>query len=145
MTVDIVIGVFIWLLGLCVGSFLNVVVYRLPAGLSINKPRRSFCPRCNQPIAWYDNIPVLSWLLLRARCRRCGGSISVQYPLVEALTGLSFVLIYYLLFAERARVGLSQPAHPHDWPLLAAWLVLGATLIACAAMDVVSCASRTWP
>ncbi|MGD8454482.1 MAG: A24 family peptidase [Phycisphaerae bacterium] len=135
---DVIIGIFVLALGLCVGSFLNVVVYRLPAGLSVSSPARSFCPRCRGTIAWYDNIPVLSWLWLRARCRQCGAPISIQYPLVEAMTGLCFVLVYYALYAEHARVGAQQPGHPVEWPLLAAWLVLVATLIACAAMDVVS-------
>ena len=69
--------------GLCVGSFLNVCIYRLPReGLSIGKPRRSFCPSCKEKIFWADNIPVLSWLLLRGRCRSCRSSISIRYPLV---------------------------------------------------------------
>lgn len=68
--------------GAVVGSFLNVVIYRLPRGLSIVSPR-SACPACSTPIPWYDNIPVLSWLLLRARCRSCATAISVRYPLVE--------------------------------------------------------------
>jgi leader peptidase (prepilin peptidase)/N-methyltransferase len=72
------------LLGAVVGSFLNVVVARVPAGLSVVRPR-SRCPRCERPIAWYDNLPVLSWLLLRARCRHCRLPISARYPLVEAL------------------------------------------------------------
>lgn len=72
------------LTGATVGSFLNVVIARLPAGESIVHPR-SRCPRCGAPIAWYDNVPVLSWLLLRARCRRCQASISARYPLVELL------------------------------------------------------------
>lgn len=134
----LVVGIFVWLLGLCVGSFLNVVVYRLPAGLSINKPARSFCPRCGEAIAWYDNIPVLSWWLLGARCRRCAAPISVQYPLVEAVTGLTFVVVYYLLVAADARVGANQLTYSHDWPLLLMWLVLAAALIACSAMDLVS-------
>jgi leader peptidase (prepilin peptidase)/N-methyltransferase len=71
-------------LGAVVGSFLNVVVARLPAGQSVVHPR-SRCPRCQRPIAWYDNVPVLSWLLLRARCRHCRLPISARYPLVEAL------------------------------------------------------------
>ena len=74
-------------LGAVVGSFLNVVVARVPAGLSVVRPR-SRCPRCEQPIAWYDNLPVLSWLLLRARCRTCRAPISARYPLVEALVAL---------------------------------------------------------
>jgi len=133
-----VVGVFVGLLGLCVGSFLNVVLYRLPVQLSIHKPARSFCPACRKPIAWYDNIPVWSWVWLRARCRNCAAPISVQYPLVEAATALLFVLVYHLLFGARARVGLSAPALPADAPLLLAWLVLAAVLLACAAMDLVS-------
>jgi len=71
------------LLGAALGSFLNVCVYRWPAELSVVRPR-SRCGGCGTSIAWYDNIPVLSWLVLRARCRHCGSRISVQYPLVEA-------------------------------------------------------------
>lgn len=71
------------LLGATVGSFLNVCIVRLPADQSLIRPR-SRCPRCEQPIAWYDNIPVLSWILLRGKCRRCGQPISAQYPLIEA-------------------------------------------------------------
>ena len=80
------------LLGLAVGSFLNVVIYRVPNGRSIVAPP-SACPHCGNGIAWYDNIPVLSWLLLRAKCRNCGGPISVRYPLVELGTGIFFVLV----------------------------------------------------
>jgi leader peptidase (prepilin peptidase)/N-methyltransferase len=76
-------------LGLLVGSFLNVVVARVPAGESVVHPR-SRCPRCGHPIRGTDNVPVLSWLLLRGRCRDCGEPISVRYPLVEAATGAAF-------------------------------------------------------
>ena len=135
---DALVGIFIWLVGLCIGSFLNVVIYRLPAGLSISNPARSFCPHCQAGIRWFDNVPVLSWLLLRGRCRHCSAPISVQYPLVEALTGLVFVLTYHLLFLADARAGLNNPdpALPRDIPLLLAWLVLAGALIACAAMDL---------
>jgi leader peptidase (prepilin peptidase)/N-methyltransferase len=84
-----------FVLGCVVGSFLNVLIYRLPLGLGINAPRRSFCPHCKEPIAWRDNIPILSFLLLGRRCRRCGAPISWRYPLVEAVTGLLFALIYF--------------------------------------------------
>ena len=77
--------------GLCVGSFLNVVIARLPAGRSIVFPP-SACPRCGHLIAWYDNVPVLSWLLLRARCRNCRQPISWRYPVVEALAGALFAM-----------------------------------------------------
>lgn len=74
------------LVGLCVGSFLNVVIARVPAGLSVVQPR-SRCPRCGHALSWWENIPVLSWLLLRARCHGCGLPISARYPAVELLTG----------------------------------------------------------
>jgi leader peptidase (prepilin peptidase)/N-methyltransferase len=131
----LVIGAFIWLLGLCIGSFLNVVIYRLPRGLGVSKPRRSFCPNCRTPIAWYDNIPVLSWLRLGGRCRTCRTAISVQYPLVEAITGTAFVLVYHLLAVLHARVGIGS-LDTGDAPLVAAWLILAAAMIACAAMDL---------
>lgn len=79
------------LFGATVGSFLNVTIVRLPVEQSVIRPR-SRCPTCRTPIAWYDNIPILSWILLRARCRHCGGSISVQYPLVEAATAVLWAL-----------------------------------------------------
>jgi leader peptidase (prepilin peptidase)/N-methyltransferase len=72
--------------GACVGSFLNVCIYRIPEDESVVTPR-SRCPGCGTTIAWYDNIPIVSWLLLRARCRSCGTSIAARYPLVEAITG----------------------------------------------------------
>ncbi len=78
------------LLGLLVGSFLNVCIYRLPQELSLLKPARSFCPACGHGIAWYDNLPVLSYLWLRGRCRHCGARISLRYPAVELLTGILF-------------------------------------------------------
>lgn len=75
------------LLGAAVGSFLNVVIYRVPLGLSIVKPR-SRCPGCEAPIAWFDNVPVASWLVLRGRCRACKAPISARYPFVEALNAV---------------------------------------------------------
>ena len=77
-------------IGLCVGSFLNVVIYRVPRRESVVRPR-SHCPACDAPIADRDNVPVLSWVLLRGRCRSCGDRISVRYPLVELGTAVLFV------------------------------------------------------
>jgi leader peptidase (prepilin peptidase) / N-methyltransferase len=84
----------IFLFGLAFGSFLNVCIYRLPLGLSIVAPR-SACPKCKHPIAFYDNLPVLSWLILRGRCRQCKVRISPRYPLIELLTGVLFVVCYW--------------------------------------------------
>ncbi len=80
-------------LGACVGSFLNVCIHRLPRRESIVTPR-SACPACGGGIAWYDNIPILSYLLLRGRCRRCRASISMRYPIVEAATMVLFLLLF---------------------------------------------------
>jgi len=79
-------------LGLVIGSFLNVVIYRVPAGMSISTPS-SACPSCHQPIRSIDNIPIVSWLVLRAKCRGCGTSISSRYPLVEAGTAIFFTVV----------------------------------------------------
>ena len=78
-------------LGLALGSFLNVCIYRLPRGMSVLNPRWSACPNCKQPIAFYDNVPVLSWLLLRGRCRKCKVPISPRYLLIEFLTTALFL------------------------------------------------------
>jgi len=84
---------FALIIGLVIGSFLNVVIVRLPSDVSITTPR-SRCPQCQQLIAWHDNIPVLSYLILGARCRRCHQKISARYPLIEALSGVVSVLLY---------------------------------------------------
>ncbi len=111
--------VFSVLFGLIIGSFLNVVVYRLPRHESLVKPG-SHCPSCGSTIRWYDNIPLVSWLVLRGRCRDCRGRISVRYPLVEGLTGLSFGLAMW-------RFGVS-------WELALAFVFL-AVLIVIALID----------
>ena len=84
----------IFLFGLAFGSFLNVCIYRLPRQLSIVSPR-SACPQCKHPIAFYDNLPVLSWLILRGRCRHCQARISARYLLIEVLTGALFLACYW--------------------------------------------------
>jgi leader peptidase (prepilin peptidase)/N-methyltransferase len=129
-------------LGAAVGSFLNVVVARVPAGESIVRPG-SRCPRCRTPLAWYDNLPLLSWLLLRARCRHCGAPISWRYPLVELLGAVAAVAAFARHgFAVSALAELALAAalialsfidldtwllpHAITWPLLAAGLLLSA-------------------
>lgn len=83
----------VFILGLIFGSFANVCIYRLPKGKSIIYPS-SFCPNCNKPIKWYDNIPLLSYIILKGKCRYCKNKISIRYFIVEFLTGLLFLLIY---------------------------------------------------
>ncbi len=83
----LLLGVF----GLAFGSFANVVIWRLPRGESLSTPA-SHCPKCEKPIRWFDNIPVLSWVLLRGRCRDCGAPISARYPLVELSSGALWIL-----------------------------------------------------
>src|SRR6059058_5090993 len=80
--------------GLVFGSFLNVCIYRLPRGMSVVHPR-SACPKCGSPVASYDNIPVLSWMILRGKCRNCKTPISPRYWIVELLTGLLFVASFW--------------------------------------------------
>jgi len=89
---DWLILAWLFALGGTVGSFLNVVVYRLPAGMSVAAPP-SHCPACKRPIRWYDNVPILAWLWLKGRCRDCGTRISARYPAVEAVTAGLFVLL----------------------------------------------------
>ncbi|HXT72080.1 MAG TPA: prepilin peptidase [Vicinamibacterales bacterium] len=105
-----ILGVF----GLMIGSFLNVCIARLPAGESIVSPG-SKCPKCGKPIAWHDNVPVLSWMLLGGKCRDCGAGISIKYPIVEAITSLCF-LAQGVVYGD-------------DLPLLGARLLFTAMLI----------------
>ncbi|NLV71623.1 MAG: prepilin peptidase [Actinobacteria bacterium] len=114
-----VVYAFSLLLGLVLGSFLNVVIYRLPRHESLIRPG-SRCPGCGTSIHCYDNIPVLSWLVLRGRCRACQMRISCRYPLVEAITGLAFLLAMW-------RFGLT-------WPVLVAWAFIAA-MVAIAFID----------
>lgn len=93
------------LLGLVIGSFLNVVAWRLPRGESLVSPG-SHCPGCDTPVKPYDNVPVLSWLLLRGRCRSCATHISGRYPAVEAATALLYALVVALLWGDVAQIAL---------------------------------------
>jgi len=113
--------VFLGVLGLMIGSFLNVCISRIPAGESVVTPR-SRCPRCKTLIAWYDNIPVVSYVILRGRCRKCGLGISPIYPAVEIVTALAFI-----------GQGLAIGADP---PLLLVRLVFTAALIVLFGTDI---------
>jgi len=90
-----VIVVIVFIFGMCVGSFLNVCIYRLPASTSIADPPRSMCPSCNSLIKFYDNIPVLSYLWLKGRCRYCNAPISLRYLVVEVLTGMAALSVLF--------------------------------------------------
>ena len=81
----------VFIAGLCIGSFLNVIIYRFPNNLSIIKPR-SFCPKCNTQLNWRENIPLLSWFIQRGKCKTCKTNISFRYPLIEILTGFLFII-----------------------------------------------------
>jgi leader peptidase (prepilin peptidase) / N-methyltransferase len=107
-------AIFALLLGLVIGSFLNVCILRIPRGESVVLPA-SHCPSCSTPIKRYDNVPVLSWLILRGRCRKCKARISPLYPIVESLTGLLFLGCYL-------RFGLS--VQTVKWSVFAALLVV---------------------
>jgi leader peptidase (prepilin peptidase)/N-methyltransferase len=128
----------VFCVGAVVGSFLNVVIARVPKGESLVRPG-SHCPKCGAPIAWYDNIPLASWILLRAKCRRCGQPISARYPLVELIAAVLAVAIVrqlgptlaalgYFAFAAAllalAYIDLDTWLLPHQitWPLLAVGL-----------------------
>ncbi|MEN9206726.1 MAG: prepilin peptidase [Gloeomargarita sp. GMQP_bins_120] len=117
---NLALGLWVILLGACVGSFLNVVVYRVPRGLSLWQPP-SHCPHCQTPLRPWENVPVLGWLGLRGRCSHCGVPISPRYPLVELTTALWFALVWW-------RFGVSDDT--------VAAALLGSWLLALALIDL---------
>ncbi len=128
------IAVIIGLVGLMIGSFLNVVIYRVPLGKSIVSPPSS-CPGCGSPIKAYDNVPVLSWVALRGHCRTCSEPISIRYPLVELGTGIAFffvglVALPAILDAVGVRDAIAAAL------VLIAYLYLAAVSIALALIDI---------
>jgi leader peptidase (prepilin peptidase)/N-methyltransferase len=118
--VQAILYVFAVVFGLIIGSFLNVVIYRLPRHESLVRPG-SHCPGCDVAIRWYDNVPLVSWLLLGGKCRSCKNRISLRYPLVELFTGASFGLAGW-------RFGVS-------WAALLAWFIV-AILVCLAFIDI---------
>jgi leader peptidase (prepilin peptidase)/N-methyltransferase len=111
---------FVAILGLIIGSFLNVCIYRLPRGLSPVRPR-SGCTKCGHELSWYENVPIISYLVLRGRCRKCGDAISPMYPVIEAITGAMF-LAGYVLYGPG--------------PLLAVRLLFGCAMIVLFVIDL---------
>jgi leader peptidase (prepilin peptidase) / N-methyltransferase len=130
MAVALVLGVF----GSAIGSFLNVVAYRVPAGRSVVSPS-SACGKCGHAIRWYDNIPVLSWFLLRGRCRDCSARISARYPLVEAGTAVFFGLVTWH-FLPGLVAADSAPAIAAAILELAAFLYLATISVVLAIIDL---------
>ncbi len=130
---QVVLVIFIFAIGACIGSFLNVVIYRLPRGESIVFPG-SHCPACGRGIRWYDNVPLLSWLLLKARCRDCKARISPRYILIELLTALLFVGLYAALYVLDLRSDTGR--FEHTWPTFIGYCVLLAGLLAASAVDI---------
>lgn len=112
------------MLGAAVGSFLNVCIYRLPRGLAVHRPARSFCPHCRAPIPWYHNIPLVSWLALRAKCARCGGPIALRYLAVELLTALLFLGVWLRVW------------HGGGWVLAVPYWILVSLLVAATFIDL---------
>lgn len=110
-------------IGACIGSFLNVVIYRLPIGLSVNEPRRSFCPVCKTAIPIWLNIPLISWLMLRGKCKWCRTRIAFRYFLVELLTAICFLSLYVQFIA------------PCGLPGVVALWVLAALLVSATFID----------
>lgn len=133
--------VFAAVLGLVIGSFLNVVIYRVPAGIPLT--RASKCPSCDAPVRPWQNVPIVSWILLRGKCASCGAPISARYPLVELATGLAFVTVVLWLhdpstgswawiYGWGSTSGWGQAV----WPVTIAYLYLAAISIALALIDL---------
>ena len=126
--------VFIFAFGCCIGSFVNVVIYRLPRDQSLIKPP-SACPACGRHIRFYDNIPLISWLLLGAKCRYCKAPISSRYFVVELLTGLVFTALFTVYFRTNLRTGMPLFLDG-GWLIYLIAIILSAALIAASAIDL---------
>ena len=134
-----IIPVWIWYtftfaVGCCVGSFLNVVIYRMPRDKSIVTPPSS-CPACGEHIRFYDNIPLISWLLLGTKCRYCKAPISPRYFIIELLTGALFIGLYILYFQYNINSGISLLRNS-GWLIYLVHIILLSALIASSAIDI---------
>jgi len=126
--------IFIFAFGCCIGSFLNVVIYRLPRDKSLIKPP-SACPACGKHIRWYDNIPLVSWLVLGRRCRYCKTPISPRYFVIELLTGLVFVGLFILYFRTDLQASM-RPLWEGGWFIYLLHIIMLAAFIAASAIDL---------
>ncbi len=119
MTTDLYHAILVlsFVLGSCIASFLNVVIWRVPRGESIVKPG-SHCPKCNAPIHWYQNIPIVSWLALRGKCANCKAPISPRYILIELLGGILFAALFWRLHGTFTRFGVGPGVHT----IVCAWI-----------------------
>ena len=124
-----------FLIGSCVGSFLNVVIYRVPLGLSVNEPKRSFCPNCKTQIPAWLNIPLVTWLMLRGKCKWCQVSISPRYFVVELLTGLLFLAAWKAFFPEGVDANTDPIIPLQGLFLVLSYWVLLALLVAATFID----------
>ncbi len=134
---------FFWTaLGLCVGSFLNAIIHRLPRNQTIREPRWSACPSCKHRIFWYDNIPLISFILLRGRCRNCRVPISTRYVVIEAAMALIVLMLLDAFFVGHVREGLLDSPFgltdvlAADWPILLAHIILFACLLPMSVIDL---------
>jgi leader peptidase (prepilin peptidase)/N-methyltransferase len=125
--------IFLFALGACVGSFLNVIIYRLPRGESVVFPA-SHCPACGRAIKWYDNIPIVSWLVLRGRCRACAARISPRYLAIELAAGAIVAGLYAWYFVLSLRDGAGDFADA--WPMFVAHAALLLGLLAASVVDI---------
>ncbi|MBI1825979.1 MAG: A24 family peptidase [Planctomycetes bacterium] len=128
--------------GLCIGSFLNAVIFRIPRQKSLRDPIWSACPHCHYRLAWYDNLPLISFIRLGGRCRKCGVPIATRYMVIEAVMALVVLLLLDTFFIGGVRAGLKDGQFgltdqlSYDWPILLAHVILFACLLAMSAIDL---------
>jgi len=144
---DWVPALFVFAFGACVGSLINVIAYRLPLGIGIVSPP-SRCPSCQTQLTWRENIPIFGWIFLGGKCRFCKSKISPEYPIVEAITGVLFFVVYaalYLIPRDAVLLGIpvgtvspdwAQSGPSGSWPICAVWLILTGALVAMTITDL---------